>query len=217
VLPAVASAEPTPPYGNNTTYPYNNQYNNGQLSTQQREFFRVVRTVNLSSDQRAHIRALERSNNGDERQVRRQVFEMLNPDQRRQLAYELRNDQRFNGEFRNSGGYNNGGYNGAYNNGSGYNNGTYNGGWNGRRRGGIGNGGANNGGYNNANTLNTIVSSFNRFDLYAQNGVHVILHQGTIINPTGHTIQAGERVTVYGHQNGDGTFSADRIDVGQRY
>ena len=39
------------------------------------------------------------------------------------------------------------------------------------------------------------------------------LHQGTVINPRGTTLQNGMQIRVSGHPNSDGTFEADRIDV----
>jgi hypothetical protein len=106
----------------------------------------------------------------------------------------------------NNGGYNNGGYNnGGYNNG-GYNNGGYN------------NGGYNNGGYNNGsngrgNQLSGSVRSFSPYNLYLSNGTHVMLHNGTVISPTGSNLTAGQRVRVIGSWNQDGTFNANEIDV----
>jgi hypothetical protein len=102
----------------------------------------------------------------------------------------------------NNGGYNNGGYNnGGYNNG-GYNNGGYN------------NGGYNNGGYNNGgNQLSGSVRSFSPYNLYLSNGTHVVLHNGTVISPTGSNLTAGQRVRVIGNWNQDGTFNASEIDV----
>lgn len=44
----------------------------------------------------------------------------------------------------------------------------------------------------------------------------VSLHDGTIINPTGITLQPGFRVTIYGRPNGN-TFVADEIDTPYRY
>ncbi len=41
---------------------------------------------------------------------------------------------------------------------------------------------------------------------------NISLHQGTIINPTGIRLQAGMRVTIYGHANGP-TFEANQIDT----
>jgi len=91
--------------------------------------------------------------------------------------------------------------NGGYNNG-GYNNGGYN------------NGGYNNGGYGNrSGQLSGTVSSFSPYNLYLSNGTHVVLHNGTVINPTGNNLAAGERVRVIGNWNQDGTFNANEIDV----
>jgi hypothetical protein len=115
------------------------------------------------------------------------------------------NDDRNN---RNNGQYNNGGYNnGGYNNG-GYNNGGYN-------NGGYNNGGYNNGGYNNGrgNQLSGSVRSFSPYNLYLSNGTHVMLHNGTVINPTGSNLTAGQSVRVIGNWNQDGTFNASEIDV----
>jgi hypothetical protein len=93
-------------------------------------------------------------------------------------------------------GYNNNGYNnGAYNNGYGY------GGGNGQMSG--------------------TVSSFSPYNLYLNNGMHVELHNGTVINPTGTNLAAGQRVRVIGNWNSDGTFNANEVDVvgnrGYRY
>ena len=44
----------------------------------------------------------------------------------------------------------------------------------------------------------------------------VTLHDGTIINPTGITLQPGFRVTIYGRPSGD-TFAADEIDTPYHY
>lgn len=97
----------------------------------------------------------------------------------------------------NGGYYNNGAYNGGY-----YNNGAYNGGYN--------------GGYNQAGRsgqISGVVSSFSPYNLYLDRGTHVELHNGTVINPTGLNLSPGERVTVYGYWNGDGTFRADTINL----
>jgi hypothetical protein len=111
-----------------------------------------------------------------------------------------------------NGGYNNGGYNnGGYNNG-GYNNGGYNNG--GYNNGGYNNGGYNNGGYGNrSGQLNGSVRSFSPYNLYLSNGTHVVLHNGTVISPTGSNLTAGQRVRVIGTWNQDGTFNANEIDV----
>jgi len=93
--------------------------------------------------------------------------------------------------------YNNGGYNNG-----GYNNGGYN------------NGGYNNGGYGNrGNQLSGSVRSFSPYNLYLSNGTHVVLHNGTVINPTGANLNSGQRVRVVGNWNQDGTFNANEVDV----
>ncbi len=93
------------------------------------------------------------------------------------------------------------GNNGQYNNG-GYNNGGYN------------NGGYNNGGYGNRNgQLSGSVRSFSPYNLYLSNGTHVVLHNGTVINPTGTNLTSGQRVRVIGNWNQDGTFNATEVDV----
>ncbi len=119
-----------------------------------------------------------------------------------------RDDRHDNGRHNgNNGQYNNGQYNnGQYNNGQ-YNNGQYN-----------GNGNWN---YGRGNQLTGTVSSFSPYNLYLSNGVHVELHNGTVINPTGTNLTPGMRVRVIGARNSDGTFNANEIDVigngGNRY
>jgi hypothetical protein len=140
-------------------------------------------------------------------------------DDRNRRDNDDRNNRRGNNGGNNNGGYNNGGYNnGGYNNG-GYNNGGYNnGGYNngGYNNGGYNNGGYNNGGYNNGNRggqLSGQVSSFSPYNLVLSNGTHVVLHNGTVINPTGTNLTSGQRVRVIGNWNQDGTFNANEIDV----
>lgn len=99
-----------------------------------------------------------------------------------------------------NGQYNNGGYYGGYNNGyGGYNN-------------GYGNGYGGNG-YGGNGQLNGTVSSFSPYNLYLSNGLHVVLHDGTIINPRGTNLTGGQRVRITGYRNQDGTFAANEIDV----
>lgn len=66
-----------------------------------------------------------------------------------------------------------------------------------------------------------IVRSFDgQYTMYVRdqrgNLDRVELHQGTIINPTGLTLQSGMHVTVYGHPAGP-VFVADEIDTPYRY
>jgi hypothetical protein len=51
------------------------------------------------------------------------------------------------------------------------------------------------------------------FNVFLWQGPHVHLHQGTVINPTGITLQPHMHVAIYGHWNYDGSYHADRIDV----
>ncbi|HWT05699.1 MAG TPA: DUF5666 domain-containing protein, partial [Xanthomonadales bacterium] len=75
------------------------------------------------------------------------------------------------------------------------------------------NGGYNNGSNNGGGQLSGTVRSFSPYNLYLSNGTHVVLHNGTVINPTGNNLAAGERVRVIGNWNQDGTFNANEIDV----
>jgi hypothetical protein len=118
-------------------------------------------------------------------------------DDRNRRDNDDRNNRNNNGQY-NNGQYNNGGYNNG-----GYNNGQYN-----------------NGGYNNGNRggqLSGQVSSFSPYNLYLSNGTHVVLHNGTVISPTGTNLTSGERVRVIGNWNQDGTFNANEIDVTNGY
>lgn len=45
------------------------------------------------------------------------------------------------------------------------------------------------------------------------NEQRIHLHQGTVINPRGTTLQNGMQIRVSGHPNADGSFEADRVDV----
>jgi hypothetical protein len=75
------------------------------------------------------------------------------------------------------------------------------------------NGYGNNNGYGRSGQLDAVVSSFSPYNLYLQNGTHVSLHNGTVINPTGINLTGGQRVHISGYWNGDGSFSANEIDV----
>ena len=46
-----------------------------------------------------------------------------------------------------------------------------------------------------------------------RSGQTVFLHQGTVINPTGITLQPGMMVAVNGSPAGDGNINADEVDV----
>ena len=58
----------------------------------------------------------------------------------------------------------------------------------------------------------TIVSAA-PYHLVLRNGVQIVMHNGTIINPTGTTLVPGMHVRVFGHWRHDGAFEANRIQV----
>lgn len=67
------------------------------------------------------------------------------------------------------------------------------------------------------NHLRGRVTYFRRFDLQIlmplQTYKQIHLHQGTIINPRGATLAAGQTVDVRGTTNADGSFNADEITI----
>jgi len=118
----------------------------------------------------------------------------------------VRDDQRANDAPRATQNTTNSGYyNGAYNGGA------YNGGYNNAYTGGY------SGGHNNARNdngqLSGVVSAFSDFSLQLNNRENVVLHQGTVINPTGISLAPGMQVAIYGRNDGNGTFEADTINV----
>lgn len=88
-----------------------------------------------------------------------------------------------------------------------------NGNWNNGRYGNNGYGNNGYGGYGQNGNLTGVVSSFSPYNLYLNNGLHVVLHDGTVINPRGTNLTAGQRVRIIGYRNQDGTFAANEIDV----
>jgi hypothetical protein len=69
----------------------------------------------------------------------------------------------------------------------------------------------------NPNEVHGQVTFFKRFDMQVQMQLNkyrqVKLHQGTVINPRGATISAGQNVDVWGHADQDGTLEADTITI----
>ncbi len=57
------------------------------------------------------------------------------------------------------------------------------------------------------------VIEFKPWHLRLDVGPPIVLHPGTVIHPTGTTLQNGMPVRVYGHVAADGAFAADEIDV----
>ncbi len=69
----------------------------------------------------------------------------------------------------------------------------------------------------NPNEAHGTVTFFKRFDMQVALQLNkyrqVKLHQGTVINPRGATIQQGQTVDVWGHSDPDGTLEADTITI----
>jgi hypothetical protein len=67
------------------------------------------------------------------------------------------------------------------------------------------------------NHVRGVVTYFRRFDLQIRmplnNYRDIHLHQGTIINPRGATLQPGQLVDVHGAAQSDGTLNADQITI----
>jgi hypothetical protein len=63
------------------------------------------------------------------------------------------------------------------------------------------------------------VSYFKRFEMQIQTGPNayrsIHLHQGTVINPTGRSIEPGQRVHVDGAAQSDGSLAANTITIDQ--
>ena len=57
------------------------------------------------------------------------------------------------------------------------------------------------------------VAEFWPYNVDLFGGRHLALHHGTIIRPTGITLQRGMQVRVVGRWTRDGSFRADEIDV----
>jgi hypothetical protein len=57
------------------------------------------------------------------------------------------------------------------------------------------------------------VISFEPWHLQLDRGPRIVLHRGTVIQPTGETPRHGMFVRVFGHIAADGAFAADEIDL----
>ena len=57
------------------------------------------------------------------------------------------------------------------------------------------------------------IASVNGTSFTLQNGTTVFLHQGTVINPRGTTLQPGMRVRIFGSSDGYGRINATEVDV----
>jgi hypothetical protein len=83
---------------------------------------------------------------------------------------------------------------------NGYNNGGYHGG---------NHGGYRDGGAQTSGTISEVRGGMLRL----QDGRPVFLHRGTVINPTGVSLQPGMRISVSGSRGGNGAINADVIEV----
>ena len=63
------------------------------------------------------------------------------------------------------------------------------------------------------------ISSTSKWQFTMRNGQVVFLHQGTILRPTGVTLQSGMHVRIRGYVTTGGNINADEVDLvrGQRY
>lgn len=58
-----------------------------------------------------------------------------------------------------------------------------------------------------------VISSVNGSSFTLQNGTTVFMRQGTVINPTGTTLQPGMRVRISGTRDGQGRINASQVSV----
>lgn len=61
-----------------------------------------------------------------------------------------------------------------------------------------------------------IIASVQGSSVTLQDGRTLFLHQGTVINPTGRTLRAGQRITFNGVRDGRGRINVSEIDVMRR-
>ena len=60
------------------------------------------------------------------------------------------------------------------------------------------------------------VVEFEPYNLQLDRGPHIYLHKGTILRPRGLNLQSGMPVIVIGHEDVNGSFQADEIDLAER-
>ena len=58
-----------------------------------------------------------------------------------------------------------------------------------------------------------VISSVQGSSFNLRNGMTIFMHDGTVINPTGTTLEPGMVITVIGDDNGNGTINANEVDV----
>lgn len=62
-----------------------------------------------------------------------------------------------------------------------------------------------------------VIASVNGTNVRLEDGRTIFLHNGTVINPTGITLRAGQRISVMGTRGGRGAINANEIDVMGRH
>jgi hypothetical protein len=60
------------------------------------------------------------------------------------------------------------------------------------------------------------VVAFAPYNLQLDRGPHIYLHKGTVLRPRGLNLQSGMPVIVIGHEDVNGSFQADEIDLADR-
>ena len=61
------------------------------------------------------------------------------------------------------------------------------------------------------------VVDFEPYNLQLDRGPHIYLHKGTVLRPRGLNLRNGMPVIVIGHQDVNGSFQADEIDLADGY
>ena len=61
------------------------------------------------------------------------------------------------------------------------------------------------------------VVDFAPYNLQLDRGPHIYLHKGTVLRPRGLNLQSGMAVVVIGHDDVNGSFQADEIDLADGY
>lgn len=69
-------------------------------------------------------------------------------------------------------------------------------------------------GYNGGARISGTIASVDGGAVHLQNGRTIFLKDGTVIAPSGQSLQSGERISVTGSNAGDGNINAQSITIG---